>query len=111
MLTLSSWALRHTSARSTDTRDPRTATFPFAKAIRDWAIALPAFFDNTSAATGRSRSRRVTHAFRTAAPLRSAPAAAGVADVCGTLAVVVDIAQRRPAGGPSSRRAYLCIFV
>src|ERR1017187_4107563 len=111
MLTLSSWALRHTSARSTDTRDPRTATFPFAKAIRDWAIALPAFFDNTSAATGRSRSRRVTHAFRTAAPLRSAPEDAAVADVLGTLSVVVGITRTRAAGRPSSRIATPWIFV
>ena len=65
----------------------------------------------SSAATGARRSRSVTQAARTAAPLRSAPLEAAVAEVLGTLSVVVFITRTMPSGRPSSRIATPRIFV
>jgi hypothetical protein len=64
-----------------------------------------------SAATAASRSRSVTQASRTAAPLRSAPLEAAVAEVLGTLSVCVFIMRTRAGGTPSSRIATPWIFV
>ena len=62
-------------------------------------------------ATGRSRSRSVTHAAATAAPFKSAPLDAAVAEVFGTLSVLVVIIRMLEAGSPSSRMATPRILV
>ena len=51
------------------------------------------------------------HAFLTAAPLRSAPDEAAVAEVLGTLSVLVGIMRMDTAGRPSSLIATPRIFV
>ena len=60
---------------------------------------------------GRSRASNVSHAFCTAAPLRSVPADAAVAEVLGTLAVLVGITRMRSGATPSSRAAMARMFV
>src|ERR1035438_10261748 len=84
---------------------------PAAQRLPNFMSHGPAFFDSSAAATGSSRLRRVAHALRTAAPFRSAPEDAALADVLGTLSVVVGITRTRPAGRPSSRIATPWIFV
>ena len=64
---------------------PRFETHPCANTTS--LASIPSI----AAATGASRSRSVTQAAATAAPLRSAPAEAAVAEVFGTLSVLVAI--------------------
>ena len=96
---------------STHARLPRSEARPSAKTTADLGTLVPIFVDKSPAATGRSRSRSVTQASRTAAPFRSAPDDAAVAEVFGTLSVVVAITRTRSAGRPSSRIATPWIFV
>ena len=63
------------------------------------------------AATGRIRSFNVSIAFRTAAPLRSVPEEAAVAEVLGTLSVAVVITRTRAGSSPSSCAAIVRMLV
>ena len=54
---------------------------------------------------------QVTHAARTACPLRSEPLDAAVGEVLGTLSVRVAMTRTRSNGSPSSRAATVSIFV
>ena len=56
----------------------------------------------TTAATTARRSRSVSHALRTAAPFRSAPLDAAVAEVLGTLSVRVGMMRMAASGRPSA---------
>ena len=61
----------------------------------DLSVAPPFFSHNNSAANGSSRARKISQAFFTAAPLRSVPQEAAVAEVFGTLSVRVAITRTR----------------
>ena len=93
-----SWALKHTSAMSATAEKPFAKTRPSLNSTSSGATSAPFLFESTSAATGTRRSRRVMQALRTAAPFRSAPEDAAVADVFGTLSVTVCIIRIRLRG-------------
>ena len=65
----------------------------------------------SSRATGASRSLICRHASSTAAPFRSVPAEAAVADVFGTLSVRVGITRTASSGTPRLAAAICRILV
>ncbi len=66
---------------------------------------------NKEAATGASRASRVSQAALTAWPFKSEPLLAAVAEVLGTLSVLVVITRRRETFTPSERAATPSILV
>ena len=81
------------------------------KMILSCGTARPLFSDNISSANGSSLARSVSHAFFTAAPFKSVPHDAAVAEVFGTLSVRVAMTRMRSGVRPSSRAAMSAMLV
>src|SRR6516225_5829594 len=89
----------------------RSWTRPSAKTILANPGARPFFSFNNRLAIGKRRLRRVSHAFLTAAPFRSVPQEAAVAEVFGTLSVLVGRIRMEGVETPNSCEAIWTIFV
>ena len=79
--------------------------------VESAGTALPIFFESISTANGKSRARKVSQAFLTAAPFKSVPQEAAVAEVFGTLSVRVAMTRMRSVVRPSSRAAISAMLV
>src|SRR6266480_1749379 len=86
-------------------------TRPSEKTNLSTAGARPLLSFNKLAATGINLARRISHAFFTAAPFRSVPQEAAVAEVLGTLSVLVGMTRTFSDLRPSSFAAIAAMLV